>query len=151
MPHSQGLSNNHYPWAESTQFPALIPISSKFILILSSHLRLDLLKGLFPECLPVKILKFYAIPSGDVKVYLWILRCENFVLFTIRFLEVAKFTSLIPLSLLSWRTFSVPIVAWKIFSRPTFALKSPNNCELIEKSLYFFIKAIFNIIVLILW
>ena len=57
MPHSQGLSNNPVSWAESTQFPALIPISSRSILILSSHLRLSLPKGLFPVDLPVKILK----------------------------------------------------------------------------------------------
>ena len=40
-------------WAESTQLPTLIPMSSRFILILSSHLRL----GLFPVGLPVKIWK----------------------------------------------------------------------------------------------
>ena len=34
--------------AESTQFPALIPISLRSILILSSHLRLGLPKGLLP-------------------------------------------------------------------------------------------------------
>ena len=56
MPHSQGLSNNPYP--ESTQLPALIPISSRSILILSSHLRLGLSKGLFPLGLPVKILLY---------------------------------------------------------------------------------------------
>ena len=56
MPHSQGLSKNSY-LAESTQFPALIPIYSRSILILSSHLRLGLPKGLFPVGLPVKILK----------------------------------------------------------------------------------------------
>ena len=36
---------------------AFIPISSKSILILSSHLRLGLTKGLFPVGLPIKILK----------------------------------------------------------------------------------------------
>ena len=40
MQHSQGLSNNSYPDPKSTQFLALIPISSRSILILSSHLRL---------------------------------------------------------------------------------------------------------------
>ena len=48
MPHSQGLSNNPYPELKQTQFPALIPISSWSILILSSHLRLGLPRGLFP-------------------------------------------------------------------------------------------------------
>ena len=53
MPHSQGLSNNSYP----EQNPHLIPISSRSILILSSHLHLGLPKGLFPVRLLVKILK----------------------------------------------------------------------------------------------
>ena len=60
MPHSQGLSNNPYP--EPKQ-PALIPISSRSILILPSHLRRDLPKGLFPVGLPVKIVKAL-IPSS---------------------------------------------------------------------------------------
>ena len=47
----------------STQFLILIPISSRFILILSSHLRLGLPKGLFPAGVPVKILKAL-IPSS---------------------------------------------------------------------------------------
>ena len=51
MPHSQGLSNNPNP--ESTQLLVLIPIYLRSILILSSHLRLDFSKGLFP----VKIFK----------------------------------------------------------------------------------------------
>ena len=55
MPHSQGLSNN--PYAKSTQLLALIPISSRSILILSSNLRIGLPKGLFPVGLTVKILK----------------------------------------------------------------------------------------------
>ena len=54
-------------WAESTRFPALIPISSRSILILSSHLRLDLPKGLFPVGLPVKILKAL-LPSSTFHI-----------------------------------------------------------------------------------
>ena len=54
MQHSQGLSINPYP--EPNQLlPALIPIFSRSILILSSRLRLALPKGLFPVGLPVKI------------------------------------------------------------------------------------------------
>ena len=45
MSHSQGLSNNSYPEPNQP------------ILILSSHLRLDLPKSLFPVGLPVKMLK----------------------------------------------------------------------------------------------
>ena len=44
-------------WAESTQLPALILISLRSIIILITHLRLGLPKGLFPVGLPVKILK----------------------------------------------------------------------------------------------
>ena len=44
-------------WAETTQLLALIPISLRSILILSSHLRLGLPKGLFPVDVLVKILK----------------------------------------------------------------------------------------------
>ena len=50
-------------WVESTQFPALIHISSRSILILSSHLRLSLPKGLFPVGFPVKILKVLLLSS----------------------------------------------------------------------------------------
>ena len=50
MPHSQGLSNNHYP--EPNQ-----PISLRSILICSCHLLLGLSKGIFPVGLLVKILK----------------------------------------------------------------------------------------------
>ena len=53
--HSLSLSNNPYP--EPNQPPTLIPISSRSILILSSHLCLSLPKGIFPVGLPVKILK----------------------------------------------------------------------------------------------
>ena len=47
MLHSQGLSNNPYPEPKKTQLPALISIFPRSILILSSHLRLGLPKGLF--------------------------------------------------------------------------------------------------------
>ena len=46
-------------WAESTQLPALIPISWRSILIISSHLRLGLPKGIFPVGLPDKILRIW--------------------------------------------------------------------------------------------
>jgi len=56
MSHSQGLSNKPY-LDRIKQFPTMIPIFSRSILILSSHLRQGLPKGLFPVDLPVKILK----------------------------------------------------------------------------------------------
>ena len=56
MPHSQGLSNNPYP-EPNHKFFVLIPIYLSSILILSSHLRLSLPKGLFLVCVPVTILK----------------------------------------------------------------------------------------------
>ena len=54
MSHSQGLSNNSYPEPNQPNSPN---ISSRPILILSSHLRLGFPKGLFPVGLPVKIMK----------------------------------------------------------------------------------------------
>ena len=50
MPHSLGPSNNPYP--DPNQ-----PISLRSILILCSHLRLSLPRGLFPADVPVKFLK----------------------------------------------------------------------------------------------
>ena len=67
MPHSQELSNNPYTEPNQTQFLALIPISSRSILILSSHLRLGPRKGLFPVGLPDKILKAL-LPSSILHV-----------------------------------------------------------------------------------
>ena len=58
MRNSKGLSNNSYP-----EFLILEPISLKSILILSSHLRLELPKGLFSAGVPVNILKA-VLPSS---------------------------------------------------------------------------------------
>jgi hypothetical protein len=44
----------------------------------------------------------WVFPSGEVQVHLWMFRCGNMVLLTTRFFDVAKFTTLTPLSLLSW-------------------------------------------------
>ena len=63
MQHSQELSNNPYPKPNQPNYPQLVPISSRSILILSSHLRLGLPKGLFPVGLSVKILKA-VLPSS---------------------------------------------------------------------------------------
>jgi hypothetical protein len=60
-------------------------------------------------------------------VYLWMLRWGNMVLLTTKFLDVSKFTTLTPLSLLISCELSFPIVGLKISSVPTFALKSPNK------------------------
>jgi hypothetical protein len=57
-------------------------------------------------------------PSGDVQVNLRMLRCGNIVLLRIRFLDVAKFTTLIPISLLIWCKLSFPIVGLKMSSLP---------------------------------
>jgi hypothetical protein len=59
-------------------------------------------------------------PSGYVQG----LRSGNIVLLTVRFLDVAKFTTLTPLSLLISSKLSFPIVALKMSSLPTLALKS---------------------------
>ena len=72
MQHSQGLSNNPYPEPNQPKLPTLIPISSMSILILSSHLRLGLPKGLLPVDLLVKILKAL-LPSSILATCLGIL------------------------------------------------------------------------------
>ena len=64
MPHSQGLSNNIYLESNQPNSPPLIPITSRFIQILSSHLHLGLRKGLFPVDLPVNF--FEALHSGNM-------------------------------------------------------------------------------------
>jgi len=69
---------------------------------------------------------FGIFPSAEVQVYCRKFRCRNTVFLTIRFCDVAKFTILTPLSLLSWYRPSFPIVSLKIFSLLTFTLKSPN-------------------------
>jgi hypothetical protein len=51
--------------------------------------------------------------------------------FTIRFLDVAKFTTLTPLSILISYELLFPIVGLKISSIPTLALKSPNNFHVV--------------------
>jgi hypothetical protein len=48
--------------------------------------------------------------SGEVEVYLWVLRCENILLFTFRFFYVAKFGTVTPLSLLTSCKLSLPVV-----------------------------------------
>ena len=49
MLHSQRLSNNPYP-EPNNPIPCIDTYFIKNILILSSHLRLGLSKGLFPVC-----------------------------------------------------------------------------------------------------
>ena len=49
-------------WAESTQLLVLILIYLMSILILYSHVHIDIHKGIFPVGLPVKILKTF-LPS----------------------------------------------------------------------------------------
>jgi hypothetical protein len=67
--------------------------------------------------------------SGDVQVYLWMLRSGNILLLSVRFLDVVKFTTQIPLLLLLLILFkpSLPIMKLKISSLPTLALKSPKQ------------------------
>jgi len=60
-------------------------------------------------------------------VYLWMFRRGNIVLWATWIFDVAKFTILTPLLLLSWRRLSFPIVGLKLSSLPNFALKSPNR------------------------
>jgi hypothetical protein len=72
------------------------------------------------------IVNLTAFPS-DVQESLRMLQCGNIVLWTLRFLELAKFTTLTPLSLLISCKVSFPIVGLKMSSLPTLAVKSPPN------------------------
>jgi len=65
----------------------------------------------------------YILPSGEFQTYLGMLRCGNIVLMKIRFSDVAKFTTLLPLSLRTSHRISYLNVALKISSLPKFALK----------------------------
>jgi hypothetical protein len=60
-------------------------------------------------------------------VYLWMLRWGNIMIWTVRFLVVAKFTALTPLSLLISCKLSFPIVGLKMSFQPTLALDSHNK------------------------
>jgi hypothetical protein len=60
-------------------------------------------------------------PSGDIQVYLWVLQCGNIVLLTVRFSDVAKFTTLT--HAISCKL-PFPIVGIKMSSLLTVALKS---------------------------
>jgi hypothetical protein len=55
------------------------------------------------------------------------LKCENIIFYTVRVLDVAKFTTQIALSLLISYKLSFGIVGLKMASLFTFALKSPNT------------------------
>ena len=69
MSHLQGLSNNPYHEPnESTQFLIFIPISLRYILILSSHLLLGLTKGLFHIGLLKKLNLWLTAPKGATSV-----------------------------------------------------------------------------------
>jgi hypothetical protein len=57
MPHSQGPSNNPYPEPNQPNFSNWHQFFLRSILMLFSHLRLGLPKGIFLAGLPVKILK----------------------------------------------------------------------------------------------
>jgi hypothetical protein len=43
-------------------------------------------------------------PSGEVQVYLWMLRWGNMVLLTTKFLDVVKFTTLTPQAVRAYET-----------------------------------------------
>jgi hypothetical protein len=67
--------------------------------------------------------------SGDAQVNLWMLRCGNIVLLTVRLSDVVKFTTLTALSLLTSCKLLSPVIGLQISSLPTSALKSPNKCS----------------------
>jgi hypothetical protein len=79
----------------------------------------------------------------------------NFVLLTIRFLDVATFTTLTPISLIISCKLSFPIIGLKTSSLITLALKSPKIIhtvfrEFIEYIFQFFVEPVLHIINFIL-
>jgi hypothetical protein len=62
--------------------------------------------------------------SGDLHVYLWMLRCGNIVFLTLRILDVETFTNLTSLSLLILCKRLFPIVDLNMSFQPNVALKS---------------------------
>jgi hypothetical protein len=90
------------------------------------------------ECLRIYIriwsIWLWMFPSGDVQSYLWMLRCRNIVLSTLRFLDVAKFTTLTPLSLLISSKLSFSVVSFHMVFR-----------EYIEHILHFLIETVTHI------
>jgi hypothetical protein len=82
------------------------------------------------ECclLSIKIWSIWlCIFPSDVQVNWLTLQCGNILLLAIRFLDVAKFTTLTPLTLQISCKLSFPIVGLKTSSLPTSALKSRNK------------------------
>jgi hypothetical protein len=74
--------------------------------------------------LPIRDRPDCVFPPGDVQVYLRMLRCGNTVFLITRWFDVAKFTTLTPLSLLSWYQLLFFVVCLKVFTLPSFALRS---------------------------
>jgi len=68
----------------------------------------------------------WVFPSREVHVHLGMFRC-GYIVHLNRFLDVAEFTILTPLPLLSWSRLSFPVVSLKMYFFPTFTLKSPNS------------------------
>ena len=89
----------------------------------TSHIQYTRLPSIYQYMVNLVV----SLTIREVQVYLWMFRWGNIVLLTTRFCDVAKLTSLTPLSLLSWWRLSCPIVGLKLFSLPTFALQSPSN------------------------
>jgi hypothetical protein len=75
-----------------------------------------------PSAIP---LRYPGSPSWEVQVYLWMLRCGNFVILTD--VLCGKVTTVTSLSLVVSCIFSFPIVDLQRSSLPTYPLKSRNS------------------------
>ena len=120
MPHSQGLFNNSYP-ESINPIPALIPISSRYILILSSHLRLGLHNGFFPVCL----LKEFVLSSilATWPSHLKLLNHLDYIKWTVQTMKLLiKEPSSLPIS-----SFLGPNNRLKILFSNTISLRSSLN------------------------
>jgi len=109
-------------------FLSIFPNFCNHQIVISSHERSYIKYTQMPSHIYQYVINcLWVLPSGEVQVYLWMFRCGNIVLLRTRFVYVANFTILKPLSVLSWCKLSFSIVGLKIFFLPSFALKSPNR------------------------
>jgi hypothetical protein len=110
------MNSVHYIFTHCQSFPKLyhhqvLSVSKSAVLndLTSSILECRLIAA---KIWPVWLCVF---PSGDVQLNVSLLRFENLVLLTLRFFDVAKFTTLTPVSLLTSCKISLLIFGLKYF------------------------------------
>jgi hypothetical protein len=66
LPYSQKPATGPYSEPAESSSPHSIPVSLRFILMLSSHIRLDLPSGIFPSGVPHACYKFHPLILPDL-------------------------------------------------------------------------------------